>query len=389
MNEWLEVLIALTVAGSTIVACMLLLNPVSVDAFPAKWRYLVGKLAVVFYFLPIPFVVQCLSFSSPEPIYTLHSTQPIYGDKINPEQYISFEIATLILVIWGLGTFFFATWHIYCYCKFNREIKRTSIVVPQDSKVAKMLYSCKQSLEIRTKVKLAYNSDITSPALVGLLKPMILLPVEIAPDAELSMVLHHELIHLKRKDLWVKILVLGVSAIHWFNPLVHILRKDIHIWSELSCDAEVVTEMSHMERKRYGQTILNMLADTSEIPTEFCASLSETKKDIERRLTMLLNVKKQKKHIIAITVTAVIAIGAVGITTAAWAAKNTPSIGEDTALKEATKATNDHESVKKLQLNSEYELISVKRSDERKFKPEDWKDILSKIKSGEIIWEDE
>lgn len=55
-------------------------------------------------------------------------------------------------------------------------------------------------------------------------------------DMDMGMVIHHELIHLKRKDLWVKAFTLGASALHWFNPLVHILQKDIHTWSELSCD---------------------------------------------------------------------------------------------------------------------------------------------------------
>lgn len=50
------------------------------------------------------------------------------------------------------------------------------------------------------------------------------------------------MIHLKRNDLWIKALVLVANALHWFNPLVYVLRKDIHMWSELSCDEEVVKD---------------------------------------------------------------------------------------------------------------------------------------------------
>ena len=130
----------------------------------------------------------------------------------------------------------------------------------------------------------------------------IYLPTE--NTVNVDMVIRHELIHLKRKDLWVKAFTLGASALHWFNPLVHILRKDIHIWSELSCDEEVVKEMSHAERKRYGETILSVMAGSRNLPVQFCASLSGDGKQLKRRLMMMLNVKKQKKTMY-LTITAV------------------------------------------------------------------------------------
>lgn len=67
--------------------------------------------------------------------------------------------------------------------------------------------------------------------------------------------------------------MLIVSSLHWFNLFVHILCKEIHIWSELSCEEEVVSEMSYAERKRYGETILNMLEDSLETPVFYSAFL--------------------------------------------------------------------------------------------------------------------
>ena len=148
---------------------------------------------------------------------------------------------------------------------------------------------------MKSNVRLAYSSIIRSPVLVGLWKTTIYLPTE--NTVNVDMVIRHELIHLKRKDLWVKAFTLGASALHWFNPLVHILRKDIHIWSELSCDEEVVKEMSHAERKRYGETILSVMAGSRNLPVQFCASLSGDGKQLKRRLMMMLNVKKQKRCI--------------------------------------------------------------------------------------------
>ncbi|HHY23836.1 MAG TPA: M56 family metallopeptidase [Clostridiaceae bacterium] len=74
------------------------------------------------------------------------------------------------------------------------------------------------------------NPKIKSPMLVGLRRPMILLPISNVQEIDLKLVLTHELMHLKRKDLCVKMLALLAETLHWFNPFVHVLRKDVNTW---------------------------------------------------------------------------------------------------------------------------------------------------------------
>jgi bla regulator protein BlaR1 len=158
------------------------------------------------------------------------------------------------------------------------------------------------------------NPKIKSPMLVGLRRPMILLPISNVQEIDLKLVLTHELMHLKRKDLCVKMLALLAETLHWFNPFVHVLRKEA-----------LAAEMSHEERKLYGEAILNTLDNHSGMNTAFCSSLCENRKHIERRLTMLLNVKKMKKHIAVFAVVAIVAIASVGTAVSALAADNVPN----------------------------------------------------------------
>ena len=109
-----------------------------------------------------------------------------------------------------------------------------------NSEVALLLPIMKEKLGIRQPVKLAYSPVLRSPVLVGLTKPTIYLPPASVAQLNMNLVYHHELTHFKHKDLWVKALTLAVSALHWFNPLIHLLRQEIHTWSELSCDEKVV-----------------------------------------------------------------------------------------------------------------------------------------------------
>ncbi|MGW8822956.1 M56 family metallopeptidase [Paenibacillus lautus] len=343
MNTILELLLTLTVAGSAVVACILVLRIVFVNTFPTKWRYGIGKMAVVFYLLP---VVLGIHWISPLFTFSAAATVPIVNELPSTEQHalpgpysgtgleplipaktISVNVALPLIVLWALGAIAFAAWQMYCYRRFLKKLEHSRVTVPISSEAAKQLSFIKEALGVKSSVGLAHSSIIRSPVLVGLWKPTIYLPIE--NTVNMDMVIRHELIHLKRKDLWVKAFTLGASALHWFNPLVHILRKDLHVWSELSCDEEVVKEMSYAERKRYGETILSVMAGSRNLPVQFIASLSGDGKQLKRRLMMMLNVKKQKKKTMYLTLTAVFLVAVISTSAAAWASSNTPKVIEN------------------------------------------------------------
>ncbi|XID90450.1 M56 family metallopeptidase [Paenibacillaceae bacterium WGS1546] len=423
MNTILELLFPLTVAGSIVVVCLLLLRLVPVHVFPTTWRYGMSKMAVGFYLLPVALGIQWISplFALNEWPSTIQHALPGQYSGFNLEPFITERTIPANIVLsfirfWAIGAIAFAAWQTYCYRRFLKKLEHTRTSVPKNSEAAIQLSSIKETLGVKSNVQLAYSSAIRSPVLVGLWKPTIYLPMENAVNVDMGMVIRHEMIHLKRKDLWVKAFTLSASALHWFNPLVHILRKDIHIWSELSCDEEVVKEMSHAERKCYGETILNVMAGSRNLPVQFCASLSSDGKQLKRRLTIMLNVKKMKKRTLVMTIAALISVGAIGTTTAVWASSNTPKIeseapetlseleyfignGEN-GLKEVEETPavqkSSHERIEFVGPSDSDSiplerttLHSVKLSDESKFTPEEWQDILLQIERGEVILEDE
>ncbi|MFC4303728.1 M56 family metallopeptidase [Cohnella boryungensis] len=326
MNTILEILFTLTAAGSVVAAFMLGLRRVSVELLPAKWRYGLGKMAVAFYLCPIALGIPLISRLLAARPATVQPAQPTPFSELSPEQTISAHVAILLLCLWAVGAIGFVAWQLYCYQRFLKSLEHTRTPVPKSSDTSKQLFLIKNALGLKSNVELAYSSLIRSPVLVGLGKPAIYLPKENVANLDMTMVFHHELIHLKRKDLWVKAFTLAASALHWFNPLVHMLRKDIHTWSELACDEEVVKRMSYAERKRYGETILNVMAGSRHLPVQFCASLSGEGKQLKRRLTVMLNVKELNKKNLLLTLAALLLIAAIGTATAIWASHNTPKV---------------------------------------------------------------
>lgn len=343
MSNLFSNLLAMSIAGSVVVGLMLLLRPVTAKIFPAKWQYGIGKMAIAFFLLPASLFVGKVSFvlpqtttprlsSGPPPMVIPEALRPNgFADAIDTlmeknipaamEKHLSLEVMGAVLLIWLVGAMVFAGWHFYCFRRFGRRLLENSISIPEDTTAA-LLSSRKAALGVHGDVKLMLNHKITSPMLVGLRRPMILLPASGISEIDLKLVLTHELMHLKRKDLWVKVLALIAGTLHWFNPFVHVLRKDISIWGELSCDEALASDMSHEERKHYGEAILNMLDNHSGMNTAFYSPLCESKKHIERRLIRMLNVKKMKKYIAVLAVAAILAIGGTGLALAASSTGN-------------------------------------------------------------------
>ncbi|WP_236575469.1 M56 family metallopeptidase [Paenibacillus sp. USDA918EY] len=362
MNKLLELLVSLSFAGSTVVIFIFLLQCLLPEVFPTKWRYGLSKMAAAFYLIPIVLGIQLIS-----PLFTFHTTttvpnvnevpstvqpalpgsfpeshpEPFTPEVFMPEPTLSTTVALSFICLWAIGVIVFASWQTYCYRRFLKNLEHTRTTVSLNSEAATQLLSIKEALDLKSNVRLAYSSAIRSPVLVGLWKPTIYLPQENIANVDMGMVIRHELIHLKRKDLWVKAFLLGASAIHWFNPLVHMLRKDIHTWSELSCDAEVVKEMSYAERKRYGETILNVMAGSRNLPVQFCVSLSGDGKQLKRRLTFMLNSKKLKKKTLYLTIAAISLIAVVSTSAAAWASNNTPKIAANEKSHSASQGNHE------------------------------------------------
>ncbi|MGC5772154.1 M56 family metallopeptidase [Paenibacillus pabuli] len=345
MNTILVLLSTLTVAGSVVVAFILLLRLFSFQSIPAKWRFGIGKIALALYLLPIFLAFQWVftRFISNITVTKLPLTAepglpaPFQLVQSSPVQSISVNLALSFICLWATGAIIFAAWQTYAYYRFLKKLELTRTMVPMNSEASKLLLAVKRNLGLKSEVRLAYSSMIRSPFLIGLWKPTIYLPLENAANTDIAMVLHHELVHLKRKDLWVKMLLLIARAMHWFNPLVHMLSRDIHTWSELSCDEEVVKGMSYADRKRYGQTILNVVARSRNLPTPLCSSLSGDGKQLKRRLTMMLNVNKVKKKTFVIAISALFLVAAISTVTTAWASNNTPMV---VASEEASPVTN-------------------------------------------------
>ena len=108
--------------------------------------------------------------------------------------------------------------------------------------------------KLRTAVILRDNifqcETVSSPFVLGILKPKIYLPYTMDGN-NLDHVVAHEKAHIKRKDHWWKPLGFLLLTVYWFNPLMWVayilLCRDI----ELACDEKVIAELGNEQRADY------------------------------------------------------------------------------------------------------------------------------------------
>ena len=147
---------------------------------------------------------------------------------------------------------------------------------------------------IKRTPQIRISEHAASPALAGLIRPVILFPAEHAGELsgeQLQHVLLHELGHFRRRDLWTQHLLLLLQGVHWFNPAVWFAFHRLRIEMERATDQWVLNRLESEEATNYGLTLLHILEKVSfsrpasRIPGTM--TIAENKRDLKRRIAII------------------------------------------------------------------------------------------------------
>jgi ankyrin repeat protein/beta-lactamase regulating signal transducer with metallopeptidase domain len=168
-----------------------------------------------------------------------------------------------------------------------------NISAPVDSRIQAIWEKCCQRLRIRNGPVLCNNREVTSPALVGLLHPILLVPQTSAATfsaEDWENVFVHELAHYRRADHWTNALHLVALAVHWFNPLVWIGFRQLRADRELAADEWALQNLGPERSAAYGQTLLKVLAQPSGAPLSMAAvGILEDRVQLKQRLQRIVS----------------------------------------------------------------------------------------------------
>lgn len=172
-----------------------------------------------------------------------------------------YEIYKIVSFIWitvaAILLIYTATAYIFTIRKVSslEDLSISFPAVKADVRRLKFEIGIKRHISI----KVAQN---TPAAVYGILKPVIILNTNILDDC--SMVIVHELVHVKRHDNLKKLLVRFCCCMHWFNPLIWIAAGSMSRDIESACDEGVLRVVGHFNRTNYATSIFRVAEKTKE-----------------------------------------------------------------------------------------------------------------------------
>ncbi len=338
METFLLNLLKTSLLGSLAILAMLVLKPLWRERYRAKTRCWLWLALAAFLLLPVDFSVKNAPVqAAPPKDYTLfvgtdktaiQSTDNLFGDMAeksgqspaqvrdtiiqrpvtNPEQKTTRYIPVTTILFYGYlaGAAAFLLYQGISYAHFRRTVRRWKRDVSR-ADYAAMLSDTARDLGVSAPEMIVCEA-ISTPAVTGLLRPRLLLPHERYDVQELRYILRHELCHLKRRDMLLKLVLLAANAMHWFNPVVYLMLRQADEDIELACDSAATDGLELPERAAYSRTLLAAVqSSVRALPATTC--FGGTVERLKRRITNVLGVQKKRglgivALVLALTLTA-------------------------------------------------------------------------------------
>ncbi|MFH2002884.1 MAG: M56 family metallopeptidase [Planctomycetota bacterium] len=156
--------------------------------------------------------------------------------------------------------------------------------------------TCKQ-LDLKRGVFLAKTKKSVVPLTCGLFRPCILLPWDAGTWTleKNRIILHHELVHIRRRDCLVQALARLASALHWFNPLAWRAMKGLILEGEAACDSQVIRNGS--KPLDYASCLLEMARSIRPNRPMNLATLTMLQRsNLELRLRLILDATQRRRE---------------------------------------------------------------------------------------------
>lgn len=228
-------------------------------------------------------------YQSIEQVYVQHG-QPVTTPEVQQQIQTQVEqtitaptIGQVLTVLWLVGAGCMAIWFALVNLRLHRRLRQGGVALEG----------------VESPIPVLVSARVTSPCLVGLLRPVIYLTPESAQSHNLTHVLTHELTHYRHKDhLWA-LLRCVCLCLYWFHPLVwlsaFLSRRDC----ELACDEGALKILGEHQRIAYGKTLLEIVshAQARGHLLQTATTMNESKRQLKERVNYI--VKKPKVWITA------------------------------------------------------------------------------------------
>lgn len=317
----------ISVSTGFMIILFMMLSPLVVRRYAAKWKYWVWLFLALWLIVPVKeiggrFLNSKTAVVSEDARDTIadaeYTASPIMIEiptrmttgilSLSEESKRTVTALDIIAVVWCLGGIAFISAHMLSYLHYRKRLMRQGMPI-EDEEIAGLLSELKNELGIKGGISLWKYSRAASPMLMGFFKPVIVLPKEDYSRDELFFILKHELVHYKRHDIWLKLLLVVAKGIHWFNPVVWMMQREAVIDMEMSCDERVIKNAGYDVKKAYTETLLSTIHRQYAGQTLLSTQFKGGKRIMKKRFQNILSGGKKRNGLLLFTGIAVMTMG--------------------------------------------------------------------------------
>ncbi len=298
----MEYLLVMSLSGSVMTGICLALRRLLKDKASMKLYYLLEKAAVLYYLLPLSFLKdwyrKALQHIIPEkPMGIVQVSLTWTKDVIHVGEKTYFNpyaiIQAVSAVVWLAAVCFLMAGMLADYVRTGRVIAGCA-----DKKMAErqkvFLAGIKEQYRVKRHVVLSRGYAGADTMTFGVRRPVIICDRE-AGSREAELLVRHEMVHIKRRDAIWKMLMQLAVILHWWNPVVRILRRDLEFVCECSCDETVIQGKTEKEIREYRDLMLREAVarkETEKAPLRWQACFGGKQSKIKERMDNLMKKKR-------------------------------------------------------------------------------------------------
>lgn len=287
----------MTLAGSIAVAVYMLLYFPAVRMLPVLWHKIYLTVAIVLFITPFPYIKtdyimwleKCFRWKDSGyggNGFTDASNYSVlvYNDSIyvhNPWLYILLGCCLLISICFlVIGVIKYKN---TCFGILSGAVK--------DVEAGSILDAVCDRTGIHTRAGVYVSSCLHTPVTVGIFRKRIVLPSTDWTKEQLDDIFYHELVHIRMMDNTVKLVLLVVVILNFYNPFVYYLWYKWNLTAELYCDSRVVEGKGLQEKKDYAMMII-ALAEGGKRTVLPLSGLSQGQRQIKERIACIMKERK-------------------------------------------------------------------------------------------------
>lgn len=185
---------------------------------------------------------------------------------------------------WAAGVAILSAFTAARVIRTSRLVRR-AVKVDADPRIRAAL----ARLSAPKHLRIHETAELRSPALCGLLRPVVLLPAgweKSLGDDELRSVLAHEIGHYRRADILWRWAFLLARTLHWYNPLVWWAERSARVDQEMACDEWVMQNAGISTVEEYGEALLKTAQISTRTPLGSLThvAMAESRASLGRRI---------------------------------------------------------------------------------------------------------